>query len=178
MRGPYGNGFTVGDYADRELVIIAGGTGVSPVRGVIAHFASQNTDVKKLTVIAGFKTPEDILFKNDFEVWKKRATVVLTVDKDGGNAGFPVGLVTEYIPKLDIQDLNTAAAIVVGPPPMMRFSTKGLIERGFKENNIWISQERKMCCGIGKCGHCKVNDVYICLDGPVFNFSRGRHLID
>ncbi|AEF84586.1 sulfite reductase, subunit B [Treponema primitia ZAS-2] len=178
MRGPYGNGFAVGDYAGRELVVIAGGTGVSPVRGVITHFASQNSDAKKLTVIAGFKTPEDILFRKDFEAWKKRAAVILTVDKDEGNGGYPVGLVTEYIPKLDIQDLNTAAAIVVGPPPMMRFSTKGLIERGFKESNIWISQERRMCCGIGKCGHCKVNEVYICLDGPVFNFSRGRHLID
>lgn len=71
-----------------------------------------------------------------------------------------------------------AVAIVVGPPVMMRFATGGLLDIGFQENNIWISHERKMCCGIGKCGHCKINSVYVCLDGPVFNYAKGKTLVD
>ena len=74
--------------------------------------------------------------------------------------------------------MEDACAIVVGPPAMMRFSTMALMDRGLKEKQIWISQERKMCCGLGKCGHCKINDVYVCLDGPVFNFTKGRQLLD
>lgn len=83
-----------------------------------------------------------------------------------------------FIPDLNLADISKAVAIVVGPPAMMRFSVKGLLERGFQEKNIWISHERKMCCGLGKCGHCKVSDTYICLDGPVFNYTKGKTLID
>ena|GEM_PF-21670 len=79
---------------------------------------------------------------------------------------------TKYIPQIKITDSKQAVAIVVGPPVMMKFSTEGLLNVGFAAENIWISQERKMCCGIGKCGHCKIDDVYVCLDGPVFNFTK------
>lgn len=89
-----------------------------------------------------------------------------------------IGLVTQFIPELTLKDVSKAIAIVVGPPAMMRFSSQGLIKIGFREENIWISQERKMSCGIGKCGHCKIDDVYVCLDGPVFNYTKGRMLID
>jgi anaerobic sulfite reductase subunit B len=89
-----------------------------------------------------------------------------------------IGLVTEFIPQLKLKDIKEAKAIVVGPPMMMHFTTQGLLKEGFREENIWISQERKMCCGIGKCGHCKIDDTYVCLDGPVFNYTKGRNLID
>lgn len=177
LRGPYGNGFDVNDYRDKELVVIAGGTGVSPVRGVVDYFSKNVAELKSMTLIAGFKTPNDILFRSDFEQWKKTIDVVLTVDRSD-DANYQVGLVTEYIPKLKIKDVSKAAAIVVGPPVMMRFATKGLIDVGFIDSNIWISHERKMCCGIGKCGHCKINDTYVCLDGPVFNFAKGKTLLD
>ena len=85
---------------------------------------------------------------------------------------------TKYIPDLKIKDINETVAIVVGPPAMMRFSIIELEKIGFKEENIWVSYERKMCCGIGKCGHCKIDDVYICLDGPVFNYVKGKTLVD
>ena len=87
-------------------------------------------------------------------------------------------LVTQYIPEIALGDAAQTAAIVVGPPAMMRFSVQGLLAIGLPEENIWVSQERKMCCGLGKCGHCRIGDTYICLDGPVFNYSRSKHLID
>lgn len=178
MRGPYGNGFDVEGYKGKELVIIAGGTGVSPVRGVISYFAEHDTECKDMTLITGFKSVKDILFKGDFPYWREKMNVILTLDSGEETEEHKIGLVTKYIPDLKLQDVSKAVAIVVGPPAMMRFSVKGLLERGFKEENIWISHERKMCCGLGKCGHCKVNDTYICLDGPVFNYTKGKTLID
>ena len=178
MRGPYGNGFDVENYKGKELVIIAGGTGVSPVRGVISYFADHAEQRKDMTLITGFKSVKDILFKADVPYWREKMKVILTLDSGEETAEHKIGLVTKYIPDLKLQDVSKAAAIVVGPPAMMRFSVKELLERGFKEENIWISHERKMCCGLGKCGHCKVNDTYICLDGPVFNYTKGKTLID
>ena len=178
MRGPYGNGFDVENYKGRELVVIAGGTGVSPVRGVISYFAEHDAELEGMTLIAGFKSVKDILFKDDFSYWRNKMNVILTLDSGEETAEHKIGLVTKYIPDLQLNDVDTAAAIVVGPPAMMRFSVAALLERGFREENIWISHERKMCCGLGKCGHCKVNDTYICLDGPVFNYTVGKTLID
>ena len=178
LRGPYGNGFDVRDYQDSELVIVAGGTGVSPVRGVISYFGEHAEQHRGLTLIAGFKSDDDILFRADFETWKEQMHVILTVDKGAPSPVRQVGLVTSFIPGLEVDDLQTAKAIVVGPPAMMRFTTAALIAPGFREQNIWISQERKMCCGLGKCGHCRINDRYVCLDGPVFPYTVGKNLID
>lgn len=178
LRGPYGNGFKVGDYRGKELFVIAGGTGVSPVRGVVDYFASHAEEVRGLTLIAGFKTPQDILFRDDFARWQKNAGIILTTDNNQGDSRYNQGLVTEYIPGLNVKDIGRAQAIVVGPPAMMRFTIKGLLEKGFAEKNIWVSQERKMCCGLGKCGHCRINDIYVCIDGPVFNYEKAKLLID
>lgn len=88
------------------------------------------------------------------------------------------GLVTKYIPELELDNIHETAAIVVGPPIMMKFAVAELLKMGMQEEQIWISQERKMCCGLGKCGHCRMNDTYICLDGPVFCYSEGKKLFD
>lgn len=178
MRGPYGNGFDVALYEGKELIVVAGGTGVSPVRGVIDYFARNPEKRKNMTLIAGFKSPHDLLFQEDFERWRETVDVIVTVDKDEENTGLPVGLVTGYIPNIKLENVENTAAIVVGPPAMMRFSVQGLLALGLPEENIWVSQERKMCCGVGKCGHCKVGDTYICLDGPVFNYTKGKTLMD
>lgn len=180
LRGPYGNGFDVDLHLGKELVVIAGGTGLSPVRGVVDHFSRHMDAIQGMHLITGFKSPNDILFLEDIARWKRQMNVILTVDcaDENNSTACQVGLVTEYIPKLEIKNPQNAHAIVVGPPAMMRFATLGLLDCQFQEKNIWISHERKMCCGIGKCGHCKIDDVYVCLDGPVFNFSKGRHLVD
>ena len=158
LRGPYGNGFDVDKYTDGECVVVAGGTGVSPVRGV--------------------RSPSDMLFRDDIADWENKIDLILTMDKEAEGYTGNVGLVTKFIPELKLKNIETAQAVVVGPPPMMKFSVIELLKLGFKEENIWVSYERKMCCGIGKCGHCKVNDTYICLDGPVFNYVDSKALID
>lgn len=178
MRGPYGNGFLTEDYQDSELVVVAGGTGVSPVRGVIEYFSRNQDRQPSMTLIAGFKSPEDILFKDDFPKWEKTMKLVLTVDSAPVGYKKPVGLVTRYIPDLELQDASRARAIVVGPSAMMRFSVQALLKRGLREENIWVSYERRMCCGIGKCGHCRIGDKYVCVDGPVFPYTACKDLVD
>ena len=178
MRGPYGNGFDIENYTGKELVIVAGGTGVSPVRGVISYFANHIDKRQRMKIITGFKSEQDILFEQDFADWKDKMDIILTLDQGEETAEHKVGLVTAYIPNLTFEHIENAAAIVVGPPAMMRFSVKALLDRGLKEEQIWISQERKMCCGLGKCGHCKIGSKYVCLDGPVFNYTEGKNLID
>lgn len=178
LRGPYGNGFDVKDYEGKEVTIVAGGTGLSPVRGVVNYFANNIDKCENFNLICGFKSPNDVLFKADLKEWEKSINLILTVDKaDEGYTG-KTGLVTTFIPELEIKDVKNTAFVVVGPPIMMKFTVAEILKRGVPEENIWISQERKMCCGLGKCGHCKMDDTYICLDGPVFNYTKGKQLID
>lgn len=178
IRGPYGNGFDIELFKNKQLTVIAGGTGLSPVRGVVDYFARHQDEVKAMNLIAGFKTPGDILFKDDFTFWKERMSVTLTVDRASEGYEGPVGMVTKYIPELSIENPEEAVFICVGPPIMIKFTVMEILKRGIPEKNIWISHERKMCCGLGKCGHCKIGSVYVCLDGPVFNYVEGKNLID
>ena len=177
MRGPYGNGFDTDEYADGEVIVVAGGTGVSPVRGVIDAL-SLTEDAKDKHVIVGFKSPDDMLFRKDLERWDEALDLILTVD--GAPEGYTgnIGLVTEFIDSIPIRDVTKTKAVVVGPPPMMKFTVIGLLKKGLLEENIWVSQERKMCCGLGKCGHCRIGEKYVCLDGPVFKYTESKNMLD
>ena len=163
--------------AGARLVLTTGGTGVSPVRGVIEALSGFE-NAKQKYVIAGFRSPEDMLFRDDLANWKNKLNLTLTVD--GAPEGYEgnIGLVTKYIPELPLADPAKAKAVVVGPPAMMKFSIIELLKKGFREENITVSYERKMCCGLGKCGHCRVSDTYICLDGPVFNYVDAKQMVD
>ena len=177
MRGPYGNGFDVGSFLNGETVVVAGGTGVSPVRGVIEAL-STSEQAKKKYVIVGFRSPDDMLFRTDLKNWAERLNLILTVDRaEEGYAG-NVGLVTKYIQDLPLTDPSNARAVVVGPPAMMRFTIIELQKKGFRDENITVSYERKMCCGLGKCGHCRIGDKYVCIDGPVFPYNEAKALLD
>lgn len=178
LRGPYGNGFDLDTYKGKDLIVVAGGTGVSPVRGVVDYFARHPEERKHMSLIVGFKSPHDILFRKDLRRWEDTMDVIVTVDKADEGETCRVGLVTAYLPDLPLDAPADTVAIVVGPPAMMRFSVQGLLKRGIPEENIWVSQERKMCCGLGKCGHCRIGDTYVCLDGPVFNYTDAKALMD
>lgn len=129
-------------------------------------------------MVCGFKSPDDILFKNDFKLWKDKINTILTVDNGNKNYNGKVGLITEYIKNIEIENIEEANVIVVGPPMMLKFSLQEFLRKGIKEENIWVSYERKMCCGIEKCGHYKIDDTYVCLDGPVFNYTKAMKLVD
>ena len=178
VRGPYGRGFRVEQYTDKHLIIAAGGTGLAPVKGVISHFTERPDELAGFDILLGFKSPDDILFRDEVAAWSERANVQMIVDRatDGWNGN--VGLITELIRQLEMSDRSNTEAVIVGPPMMMKFSVKEFLERGLAKEQIWVSYERRMSCGIGKCGHCKINDRYVCLDGPVFNFTEAQWLVD
>lgn len=178
MRGPYGNGFDLDTYRGKDVAFIAGGTGLAPVRKTIDYFAKNKDEVKKLEVLIGFKSPSDMLFRDDIKDWSKENPVTVTVDNGEEGWTGETGLITGHIDKLDLSDVKNKVAVVVGPPIMMKFTTLALLKAGFIEENIWVSFERKMSCGIGKCGHCKIDETYVCLEGPVFNYVKAKSLID
>ncbi|MDI3310518.1 MAG: anaerobic sulfite reductase subunit AsrB [Thermoanaerobacterium sp.] len=177
MRGPYGNSFPVEKYKQKDLVIIAGGTGVSPVRSLLKYFYDNSEEIKSLHFIAGFKDENSVLFKEDLNNFKTKFNTIYTLDKKKVD-GFEVGLVTEHISKIPFDSFDDYNVIVVGPPVMMHFTALELLKNGVPEDKIWVSFERKMSCGVGKCGHCKINETYVCLEGPVFNYTKAKNLLD
>jgi anaerobic sulfite reductase subunit B len=176
-RGPYGNGFEYSDYCHSHLKVIAGGTGLAPVKKVIKHFIG-NDQAASLEVLLGFKSPADILFKDEIRAWVDQGVATLTVDNGDGNWGGNTGLITRYLQGLNLANREDSKFIVVGPPIMIKFVTLELLNLHVPEANIWVSFERKMSCGIGKCGHCKINETYVCLEGPVFRYAQAQNLLD
>lgn len=177
MRGPYGNSFPVDDFKGKDLVVIAGGTGVSPVRSLLKYFYEHPDEIHSLYFIAGFKDEKSILFKEDLNNFRSRFNTIYTLDKDKIE-GFEVGLVTEHIKKIPFDSFENYNVVIVGPPVMMHFAALECLKNGVSEEKIWLSFERKMSCGVGKCGHCKINETYVCLEGPVFNYTKAKNLLD
>lgn len=178
LRGPYGNGWPFEELKGKHLVFITGGTGLAPVRSLLNEFY-ENTDlVKSVTLISGFKNKESILFKDGLNKWKDKFTTFYTLDNDSIE-GWNSGLVTNFVKDVDFSSFdNNYAVIVVGPPIMMKFTGLELKKYNIPDENIWMSFERKMSCAIGKCGHCRIDETYICLDGPVFPYTKAKNLVD
>ncbi len=178
IRGPYGNGFDLANFENKELIVVSGGSGIAPVKPIIDYAVENKEFTKDFNLIAGFKSPEDILFRDNIEKWIKDSKITLTVDKAEEEYKGNTGLVTEYVDSIKIEDIKEAVVVVVGPPMMMKFTVQAFLKRGILEKNVWVSYERKMHCGLGKCGHCKMDDTYICVEGPVFNFEKAKELFD
>ena len=179
MRGPYGNGFPVDEFKGHHVVIAAGGSGVSPVRPLIEHYYKHPDHVSRLDLLLGFRNPDAILFKEDLRRWETRFDITLTVDQAPDDWKGNVGLITEYVDAIALpEDMNAMDVIIVGPPVMMKFTAQKFLDRNIPEERLVVSMERRMSCGIGKCGHCKVSDHYVCLDGPVFRYHEAAKLID
>lgn len=178
LRGPYGKGWPVEELKGKNVVIVAGGTGVSPVRSTLNFLMKNKGYAKSVHLIAGFKNTDSVLFKKDLEAWDKAFNCIYCLDNQEA-PGFRKGFVTEAVNDLPIKDFGEDyAVLVVGPPPMMKFTGLGLLKCGLKEENIWMSFERKMSCAVGKCGHCRIDEYYVCLDGPVFPYTIAKKLVD
>ncbi|BAB59146.1 cytochrome-c3 hydrogenase [sulfhydrogenase] gamma subunit [Thermoplasma volcanium GSS1] len=166
IRGPYGNVWPWKSY--EHVVAIAGGIGIPPIKALIEDMQG-HTSLDKLTVLYGARSPSDIVYRSEIETWKEEMDFRITVDKGDENWRGHVGVVTTLVP--EIKEYNHGAAFVIGPPVMMKFSVKSLLDAGFAEDNIYLSLERRMECGIGVCGHCNIGRWYACEDGPIFKYS-------
>ncbi len=173
VRGPFGSHWPVDEAAGNDVVIVAGGIGLAPLRPVLYQLTSQREKYGKIILLYGTRTPQDILYKHELEQWRGRfdLEVKVTVDSATGNWCGNVGVVTTLIPRVQFDPLHTVA-MVCGPEVMMRFSIKELQNCGIKNENVYISMERNMKCGICLCGHCQFGPTFVCKDGPVFQYDR------
>ncbi|MDD5687771.1 MAG: FAD/NAD(P)-binding protein [Elusimicrobia bacterium] len=178
IRGPYGKGYPIEEMVDKEVLILGGGVGMAPLRSFLLTLVKQIDKFKKVTLCYGSKSPEDIIYKSEFEDWKKikKLDILRSVDKcPEGVWKESVGVVTCLLDKVKV-DLKNSVAIVCGPPIMMKFGTKKLLEVGFSPKNIYLSMEKNMSCGLGKCGHCQLGPYFVCKDGPVFLYDKIKDL--
>lgn len=182
LRGPFGTTWPIDKIADKDVIIVVGGIGLAPLRPVIYHLASANEERVgnnlKTTVIYGSRLPEDRIFKNELGGWQKLPNwdFISTVDKLTPDWKGKTGLVTKHFP----DSLKNPANIIVlscGPEIMMSASAEKLKELGVPDENIYLSMERNMNCGIGLCGHCQTGPYFICKDGPVFSYPSIKHLM-
>jgi sulfhydrogenase subunit gamma (sulfur reductase) len=178
FRGPYGNSFPLDSLKGKNLVFVGGGIGLAPLRSLIWNVIDNRDKYKKIDIIYGARTPADLCFRYDLEAWEKDKTInmVATIDREAegwtGKVGLVPNVLTEVAPSA-----KDAVAIVCGPPIMIRFTFPALEKLGFTPAQMITTLEKRMKCGIGKCGRCNIGDVYVCRDGPVFSYEQIKDFV-
>ncbi|MBS3759210.1 MAG: FAD/NAD(P)-binding protein [Desulfobacterales bacterium] len=172
IRGPYGTSFPVEECRGKNILFVAGGIGLVPARSFIHYVLNHRNDYKDIIILFGARNPGERLFLKELEQWANRDDIryLESVDRPDPNWTGNVGVITTLFPKFQVNPAETYC-VVVGPPVMYRFVILEARAKGIPDNRIFVSLERRMKCGLGKCGHCQINDVYVCQDGPVFRYS-------
>ena len=173
VRGPFGTGWGVGDGAGGDVVVVAGGIGLAPLRPALLQLIAHRAAYRRVVLLYGTRTPQDILFGEELRAWAEQHDVVVEVTVDNAPEGWAgrVGLVTQLVQRAGF-DPGRTLALVCGPEVMMRASASALRDRGVPASRIRLSMERNMKCGVGLCGHCQVREVFVCVDGPVIDYGR------
>ncbi len=173
VRGPFGAGFPLERFKGKDILFAAGGLGIAPARSVLNQVLDERGSYGRVIVLYGAKNPSELLFKDELEALAARDDVECHVTVDRGDADWRgnVGVITRLFPKIAVDPRNTVA-ITIGPPVMYRFVLMELLGKGIPEGEIWLSLERRMKCGVGKCGHCQMNNLYCCLHGPSFTYAQ------
>jgi len=175
IRGPFGSSFDLSLFKGKDLLLISGGCGLAPLRSLIQYCQDRYEEFGRVEIIYGARNPDMLLFKDDLKEWQSAAVFgcSITVDDISGGECFEgsVGLITTLIPSLDMDPYRTYA-VVVGPPPMFRAVISELKKKSFTSERIILSLERNMRCGVGKCGHCTIEHLYCCTDGPIFRLDQ------
>lgn len=175
VRGPFGTPWPVDKAPGWDVLVIAGGLGLAPLRPAVYHLLARRPEYGNLELIYGARTPEDLVFRRELERWRGRFDfrVHVTVDTAKGDWRGNVGVVPNLIARARFDPVQTMA-LICGPGVMMRFTVQELLNRGLKMENIYVSMERNMKCGLGLCGHCQLGPFFVCKDGPVFPYDRVR----
>ncbi|GBE00489.1 anaerobic sulfite reductase subunit B [bacterium BMS3Abin07] len=174
LRGPYGNGFPLDIAGNSDIVLIAGGIGMAPLRPLIYEFTNRNKKYGNVKLVYGSKYPDDVIFRDEIEVYKQMgAKVIVSVDRKNGEWDGNVGFVTDFLGSIKA-DMVSAVAYVCGPEIMIKNVTRDLSLMGMPHEKIITTLEAHMKCGVGKCGHCYAGCKYICTDGPVFSYKEIR----
>jgi sulfhydrogenase subunit gamma (sulfur reductase) len=178
FRGPYGNSFPLDYLKGKNLVFVGGGIGLAPLRSLIWNVLDNRDKYKKIDIVYGARTPNDLCFKYDLEAWDKDKTVnmVTTVDRGDDSWKGKVGVVPKILEEV-APSAREAVAIVCGPPIMIRFTFPVLEKLGFTPEQMLTTLEKRMKCGIGKCGRCNIGNIYVCRDGPVFSYAQIKDFV-
>ncbi len=169
IRGPYGNGYDIKEMHGKDVVVVAGGLGMAPLRSLIEYAGNHKKVFKSFQILYGAKNPDEVLYDHELFACDNFARTILTVDEKKGYWGGETGLITKHINKLRITpDMRV---IMCGPPIMYKFIIPEIEKFGIPDEHIQILLERRMKCGVGKCQHCTFGDKYVCIDGPVFKYS-------
>lgn len=173
LRGPFGRGFPIERFRGKDILFAPGGLGLAPLRSLINQVLDERGRYGRVAILYGAKHPSELLFKDELAEWDARDDVELhiTVDRPDDEWTGNVGVITTLFPKVQVYARNTVA-VVVGPPVMYRFVLMELLGKGIPDGNIWLSLERRMKCGVGKCGHCQMNHIYTCQSGPSFSYAE------
>jgi len=171
LRGPYGNGYPLDFFAGKDVVLVTGGCGIPPIAALIEYIIAKRDRFGRVYLLYGALTPKDLLFREHYSAWEKSIRVILAVDKPTPDWKGHVGLVSELVKDIKINPRNTVAAMC-GPGPMTKALENILRPLGVSDRRIFVSEERRMNCGIGKCQHCTTGDKYVCIDGPIFNYDE------
>ncbi len=179
VRGPFGRGWDLDSAQGNDLVLVAGGIGLAPLRPALLHALRHRSRYRRITVVAGARTPGDLLYLDELDALacNTGTDVIVTVDRPAPGWSGRVGLVTEPLAALRLDPRRTTA-MLCGPEPMMRFSAQVLLDHGVAAQNIQLSLERNMKCGIGLCGHCQFGPLLVCRDGPVVTWPAAAALLD
>ncbi len=179
IRGPFGRPFPMESFEGDDLLFVSGGLGLVPLRAAIQYALENREKYGKIWILYGTKNPEERLFLDELAEWEKRDDVDFrsTVDRKSEGWTGHVGVITTLFPDLRI-DPERTTALVVGPPVMYKFVMISLIDKKVPDHRVWMSLERRMKCGVGKCGHCQINDVLVCQEGPTFAFSEIKDLME
>ena len=177
IRGPFGNGFDPGAFKGKDILFVCGGIGLAPLKSLIDYTLDRREDFGRIIILYGTRNPSAILFPEEIKTWQSRKDVefAITVDQASEEWQGNVGVITTLIPGLELDVKNTIVT-VVGPPVMYKFVLMSLKGKRIPDENIYLSLERRMKCGVGKCGHCQINDTYVCQDGPVYHYPRVKQL--
>jgi sulfite reductase subunit B len=177
LRGPFGNGFDMGQLSGQHCLFVAGGLGLAPCRSFILQTLRQRDQFGDVTILYGTRTPRDLLFSRDLEAWQERSDCELMVTVDRGDETWTgrTGLITRLFREITIDAAQTAV-FIIGPPVMFKFAVLEVLAMGVPESKIFCSLERRMKCGLGKCGHCQIRHVYVCQDGPIFSYQQVKRL--
>jgi sulfhydrogenase subunit gamma (sulfur reductase) len=172
IRGPFGAGFPLAKMKGKDILFAAGGLGLAPLRSLINEVLDQRGSFGRVVILYGTKRPSEILFKDELAEWDERDDVEFHMTVDRGDESWKgnVGVITTLFPKITVNPRDTVAA-TCGPPIMYRFVLMEMLGKGIPETQIYLSLERRMKCGVGKCGHCQINNLYCCQDGPVFRYA-------
>ncbi|NSW95082.1 MAG: FAD/NAD(P)-binding protein [Bacteroidales bacterium] len=173
IRGPFGRGYPVEKFLGKEVIILGGGCGLAPIRSLLYALEAVKDKLERVVLCYGSKTPADCIYKPLFSRLNSidKFETYRTVDRADGEWTESVGVVTTLLNKITV-NLKNSVAVVCGPPVMMKFGTIRLLEIGYKENDIYLSMEKNMSCGLGKCGHCMMGEYFVCKDGPVFTYDE------